>query len=170
MDLAGGADAGLEGALDPGVVQRAVLAGEVDPALGADDVGLELGLLLGREHGEGAAGPSVSVPGVRGSDLVHLADAGVDARDVVERLFLARLVVHGAPLQRVLAPRVRGEQHASRGARIGGRVVHAADRQVGHGATAMDAVLGLPDALADLEQDLRRGVVVQLPDRPLLPV
>jgi hypothetical protein len=53
VDLLGGLDPRFERALDPGVVQRAVLPGEVDPALRSNDVGLELGLLLGREEGEG---------------------------------------------------------------------------------------------------------------------
>jgi hypothetical protein len=36
-----------------------MLPGEVDPALRTDDVGLLLGLLLGREQSEGAVRPAV---------------------------------------------------------------------------------------------------------------
>ena len=89
-------------------------------------------------------------------------------RHVVERLLEPRLLVHRAPLQGVLAPGVAREQDAARRRRVGRRVVHPADRQLGHGAAAVDPVVLLPEPVADLEQDLGRGVVVELADRPLL--
>ncbi len=147
-----------------------MLAGEQDPTLRLDDRRLELGLLLGREHRECAARPSIAVPGMRGAHLVHLADTGMDPRDVVERLLEPRLLVHRPPLERVLAPGVGGEQHAALGRRVGRRIVHPPDRHVGDRGTAEDAVVGLPDALADLEEHLGRGVVIQLADGALLGV
>src|SRR3990172_12507729 len=168
VDLSRGAYPRLQRALDPGVVERAVLAGEVAPPLRLEDGGLEGCLLLGREQGEGAACPAVAVPGVRRAPLEPLADARVDLLDVVERLLDAGLLVHRAPLQRVLAPGVRGEQHAARGRVVGRWVVQAAHGQVGHAGATDDAILALPDALADLEQDLARSVVVELADGALL--
>src|SRR3712207_1894561 len=109
-DLARFADPRLERAPDPRVAQRAALAREVHPALGRDDVGLQLGLLLRREQREGASRPSVPVPGMAGPDLEHVPDARMGPAHVVGRLLEPRLVVHRAPLQRGLAPRVAGEQ------------------------------------------------------------
>ena len=63
-----------------------MLARERDPTLGGDDRRLELGLLLGREEGESAAGPTVVVPGVGRADLVLVDDLGMDLGDILERL------------------------------------------------------------------------------------
>ena len=114
VDEPRGPDAGLQRALDPGVIQGAVLAREQDPALGPQDVRLERGLLPRREQRERAARPSVAVPGVGGAALVDLPDAGMDAGHVVERLLEPGLLVHGTPLERILAPGVGREQHAAR--------------------------------------------------------
>ena len=46
-------------------------------------------------------------------------------------------------------------------------VVEVADRQVGDRPSADDAVLGLPEAVSRLEEDLGRGVVVELADGTL---
>jgi hypothetical protein len=61
------------------VVERAVLPGEVDPPLGAHDVGLQRRLLLRREERKRAVRVAVVVPGVRGADLVDVANPQVDA-------------------------------------------------------------------------------------------
>ena len=109
-----------------------MLTREQDPALGPQDVRLERGLLPRREQGERAARPSVAVPGVGSAALVDVPDAGMDPGHVVERLLEPGLLVHGTPLERVLAPRVRGEQHAARRGRVGGRVVM---RRIGRSVT-----------------------------------
>src|SRR5262249_36145030 len=106
VDLACGADPGLQRSLDPRVIQRAMLAREQDSSLRPDDVRLERSLLTGRKQRERSPRPSVAVPGVRGANLVHLADPGMDPGHVIERLLEARLLVHGTPLERVLAPGV----------------------------------------------------------------
>ena len=99
----------------------------------------------------------------------NVPDPGMDPGHVVERLLQTRLLVHGAPLEGVLAPGVGGEQHPALGRRVGRRVVEAPHRQVGDRGAADDAVVLLPDALTDLEDDLGGGVVVELADgAPLL--
>src|SRR2546423_14898136 len=69
VDLACGTDARLQGALDPGVPEGAVLAGEVDPALRTLDVRLQAGLLARPEECEGPPGAVGPVPGVGRSAL-----------------------------------------------------------------------------------------------------
>src|SRR5689334_4217140 len=100
-----------------------MLAGEVDAALGLRDRAVELALLAGVEERERAAGPAVLVPRVGRAALVDVADPRVDLRHVLERLLEARLLVHRAPARRVLAPGVRGQQHAARGGLARRRIV-----------------------------------------------
>src|SRR4051794_33489262 len=155
VDLARCANAALERPLDPGVVQRTVLAGEVDPPLRPQDRVLKSRLLLGREERESAASPAVAVPRMRRANLEDAPDAAMDLLDIVERLLDAHLIVHRAPLQGILAPGVRGQQDGAGGRRVRRRVVQAAYGKVGHARAAVDdAVRLLPDPLADLEQDL----------------
>jgi len=113
VDLTRRPDAGLERSLDPGVVERGVLAGEMDPALGRHDRLLQPRLLLGLEQREGAARPWIVVPVLDGADLELGRDRRVDLGDVLERLFDRVLGVHGAPPEGILAPGVRREERAS---------------------------------------------------------
>src|SRR4051812_38988184 len=64
VDFPRGPDARLQRPLNPRVVERRVLACEVDPTFRRHDVGLEARLLAGLEQSEGAAGVRVPVPGV----------------------------------------------------------------------------------------------------------
>src|SRR5207248_5005987 len=74
VDLQGGPHRRLEGPLDPGVLDRGVLAGEVDGPLGLGDRRLELGELAGRQHRRlaervGVAHPALGLPVPRVEDL-----------------------------------------------------------------------------------------------------
>ena len=66
--------------------ERRVLAGEVDAALGRDDVLVQQRLLAGVEQRERAAGVSIVVPHLRRADLELVERLRMDARDVLERL------------------------------------------------------------------------------------
>ena len=142
---------GLERALDPGVVQRAVLAGEVDPALGPDDVRLELRSAArprtartrrsrtGRRTRRATRRPRTP----RGSGGGSCATSSSASSSRVSSSI--------AP-QRAAScdPRVAREQHAAgRGRdRASGSSCAGSGRSVTDRA-AVDAVVGLPDALAE---------------------
>src|ERR1044071_7296271 len=79
VNLSGSADTALQRSLDPGVVQRAVLAREVDTALRLEDRVLKRRLLLRRKQRERPARPTVAVPGMRRADLELASDLRVDA-------------------------------------------------------------------------------------------
>jgi hypothetical protein len=86
MDLEGGAQTRLNGALDPGMGQRRVLAGEVEPALRGPNRVVEQGLLAGIEQGKGAPGEFVIVPHLGGAGLELVKHGGVDLGDVLQSL------------------------------------------------------------------------------------
>ena len=88
--------------------------------------------------------------------------------DVFERLEDAVVGRERSPPLRVLAPRVAREHHAAAGVATVVGVVHVAHREVGDGAAADDAVVLLPEPAPELEEHLRRRVVVELADRALL--
>ena len=168
MHLGRGAHARLDRALDPRVGERRVLAGEVDPALGRADRVVQQRLLAGIEERERAAGELVVVPHLRCPDLVVLERLRVDPSDVLERLHEPVVGREGAPALRVLTPRVAGEHDAATGVAAVIGVVDVAHREIGHAPAAEDPVVVLPEAPPELEEHLRRRVVVQLADGALL--
>ena len=168
VDLDRGTHARLDRALDPRVRERRVLAGEVDSSFGRDDPVVQQRLLLRVEEGERPARELVVVPHLRSADLELVGRLGMDPRDVLERLHDAVLGREGAPPLRVLTPRVAREHHAAAGVAPVVRVVDVADREVADRSTTGDPVVVLPEPPTELEEHLRRGVVVELADRALL--
>lgn len=71
MHLVRGAQAGFNRPLDPGVRERGVFAGEVNPPFGPDDVRMQQRLLPRVEQRERAAGELVVVPHLGDPHLVN---------------------------------------------------------------------------------------------------
>ena len=72
------------------------------------------------------------------------------------------------PALRILRPGVAGKDHPAAGLPAVIRIVQVPNGQVGDRASAEDAIILLPEAAPALEEDLGRGIIVQLPDGALL--
>src|SRR4051812_12279918 len=86
VDLARCTQAGLDRALYPRVMQRRVLAREVDATLRRDDVRIQQRLLRRLEQRERATGVWIVVPHLRRADLELFLDLRMDDGDVLQRL------------------------------------------------------------------------------------
>src|SRR5258706_11804429 len=111
MDLVRGAQARLDRPLDPRMLQRRMLAGEMNAPLGLDDVRVEQRLLPGVEQRERAARELVVVPHLGRADFELLDDLRMDRRHVVEGLADAIGGGERAPPPRGLRPPGGGPPH-----------------------------------------------------------
>ena len=122
----------------------------------------------GIEERKGAACKFVIVPHPGGAHFEFLQDLRMDLRHIFQRLFDAVMMEERAPALRILRPGVTGKDHAPPGLPSVIRIIKVADGQVGHRAAAKDAFIFLPEATFALEEDLGRGIVMQLADGALL--
>jgi hypothetical protein len=85
VDVAGGAQSGFDGALNPSMNQRAVLAGKVDTSFRSDNVLVQLEVLARFKQGESAAGEFIFVPHLAGADFEFVVHLGVNLGDIFQR-------------------------------------------------------------------------------------
>src|SRR3981189_3034677 len=102
--------------LHPAVAARAMLAGEINPPLGSDDMAVQGCKLAGHVESERAPRPRVIVPSPA-SDLIAANDAGSPERTMhlaghLYRKFLALRCGQVSQSAGLLTPGVRGHQHA----------------------------------------------------------
>src|SRR5690349_16008907 len=158
----------FECALDPGVIQRGMFPREMDAAFRFDDLIMPQSLLTGIKEGERSARVGIVMPHMRGARLELLPDLRMDHRNIFNCLLDPFVRKEGTPALGILRPGVACQKDASPRflAVIG--VVQVADSEIGDSPTAIDAVIFLPEPAPRLEEDLGRGIVVQLTDGALL--
>jgi hypothetical protein len=78
-----GAQTRFEAALDPGMMQRSMFPGKMDPPFRLDDLLMEKGLLSRVEQGERAACKRIDMPQMRATCLEFIPDL----RAIFNRLF-----------------------------------------------------------------------------------
>src|SRR5687767_14154286 len=81
-----GAQAGFERALDPGMIQRGMLARKMDASFWFDDLVMEQRLLAGIKESERAARIRVIMPHMRCACLEFLSNLRMDHGDIFNRL------------------------------------------------------------------------------------
>src|SRR5262245_11133406 len=164
------------------MLERGVLASKVDQALGCRDVRVQSSELAWREDRRltiriKVAHPALGLPHTRKEFLDLLT---VDLGEPLERETVTILVWHRVPPGRVVGPGVACEEHAATACAIGqmARVIDKAVGIVGDRATTNRVVSAIlraeaisplcfvpfPETLAELEEDLGGGVVVQFND------
>src|SRR5438552_15049662 len=152
VNCAGGMQARLDGAINPGMLARRVFASKINPAFGFDDVGMQPPLLSRLEKRKSSARVFIAVPEVRCADFEFVDNLRVNGSRIFQCLPNALFRWQRAPALSVLSPGVAGQDDpASRLAAVVW-IVHRADRQVGLGAAAKDAVVIFPEPPPALKQ------------------